>query len=90
METDKLQNKVITRLNERFGKHGKELACPLCSNKNFIVADAFFVNILQPDINKMTLSGKSVPTIGIMCDNCGFMSQHSLGILGLLSAEENK
>ena len=61
------------------------IECPICHNKNFIIADGYFNSSIQGDVNGMTLGGPSIPSIGIICNKCGFISHHALGVLGLLS-----
>jgi hypothetical protein len=85
METGKMLNteqkkKIADVLEKR--KHG--LTCPMCQNKNFIMADGFFNNNMQTDFSSISIGGPSIPTIAIICDNCGFVSQHALGTLGLI------
>jgi hypothetical protein len=60
------------------------LTCPMCQNKNFTMAEGYFSNTMQTDFSSFSIGGQAIPTIGIICNNCGFVSQHALGILGLL------
>lgn len=64
------------------------LTCPMCQNKSFSMANGYFSNTLQIDFNSLALGGKAIPTIGIICNNCGFVSQHAIGRLGLLPKNE--
>ena len=73
------------KIKVEFDKKVKDLTCPMCQNKNFIMSDGYFLNVLQSDIHSANIYGKATPTIGIVCTNCGFMSQHVLGVLGLLN-----
>lgn len=60
------------------------LECPICHNKSFIIADGYFNTAIQGDLKGMRLGGPSIPSIGIICDKCGFISHHALGVLGLM------
>ena len=83
--TEDDKKKVVDKLNER----GVHPVCPMCGNKNFSLAEGYFNNILQGSIQSaLVLGGPSVPTIAIICTNCGFTSQHALGALGLLQYKE--
>ena len=62
----------------------------MCQNKNFIMADGYFNNNMQTDFGSISIGGPAIPTIGIICDNCGFVSQHAIGVLGLLPKENSK
>jgi len=63
----------------------QNLECPICHNRHFIIADGYFNSSIQGDINGMILGGPSIPSIGIICNKCGFISHHALGVLGLLT-----
>ena len=62
----------------------QNLTCPMCQHKNFIIADGYFNNVMQDNFQNINLGGPGIPTIGIVCTNCGFISQHALGVLGKL------
>jgi len=68
-------------------KNKTELLCPACKHKHSQVVDGYFVHIIQESTKNIKLSGQAIPTIVLMCLNCGFISQHALGILGF-SADE--
>lgn len=58
----------------------------MCSNQGFSLAEGYFNNILNFDLKGgMVLGGPTIPTIALICNNCGFTSQHALGVLGLLN-----
>ena len=40
--------------------------------------------MMQDRLNGIVLGGPSIPSIPIICNRCGFISSHALGILGLL------
>ena len=81
---------LIQALTERFSKYDKQSVCPMCGHAQFTIADDYLSNTLQADFNSVTLGGPSIPSLAIICTNCGFISQHSLGILGLLPAEVSR
>ncbi len=61
--------------------------CPRCKNKTFILGDGFLYNSIQTKLDGYQLGGNGIPTIAVICDKCGYVSQHSLGVLGLLNNE---
>ncbi len=69
----KLEEKIIERVGE--------LKCPMCQTKNFIMVEGYFNNTIQIELHITALGGSSIPTIPIICMNCGFTSQHAIGIL---------
>ena len=72
--------KAINKLNEIIPK----MSCPMCRTPNFVLADGYFNNTLQSQFNGLAIGGTSIPTVAIICENCGFVSQHALGAIGLL------
>lgn len=58
--------------------------CPMCQQSKFSVVDMYVRNALQDDLQNLVLDGPAIPTAAIICMNCGFVSQHALGVLGLL------
>ena len=84
------KNRIAERLNQRFAGHG--VKCPMCGNNSFALADGYFLNVIQDNFNGFEIGGHAIPAIPIICDNCGFISMHALGTLGLLppNKEEKK
>lgn len=65
------------------------LTCPMCGNHHFTIVDGYFTPTIQKDIQNLQLGGTVMPTVAIVCNNCGFVSSHALGVLGLLPKNEN-
>ena len=80
MVSQEEKEKIIQKLNELI----HDSKCPMCGNDKFIIADGYFSNIMQENPTALKLSGSIMPTIPIVCDKCGFVSQHALGALGLI------
>jgi hypothetical protein len=57
----------------------------MCGHNKFILTDGYFNHSVQANTNNISIGGPSVPTIAIICSNCGFVSQHAIGLLGLLN-----
>ena len=76
----KFREKVVEILKEK----NVILPCPRCSGRNWSV-EGFFNQPLQSiKWQGVVFGGPSIPSVVIVCKNCGFMSQHALGTLGLL------
>jgi hypothetical protein len=84
-----LTNEQKEKIKEELLKKVHTLTCPMCKEKNFTMAEGYFLNTMQADFSSLSLGGQAIPTIGIICNNCGFVSQHAIGRLGLLT-KENK
>lgn len=81
------KQKIICKLNEK----GVRTTCPMCGNNKFVIADGYFNHPMQSGFQGgLTLGGPSIPTIAIVCERCGFTSQHALGVLGLLPQNDRK
>ena len=68
-------------------KRGVPRACPMCSRNKWTMADGYFNTTLQTNLTGVSIGGLGIPSIGIICSNCGFISHHALGILGQLPKE---
>lgn len=82
MITQEEKEKIILELNKKFNSN--KIKCPMCGNDYFIIGDGYFNLFMQDDFRNLTLGGPSIPAIPIICNKCGFISSHALGILGLL------
>lgn len=71
-------------------KKGATQPCPRCGTRSFNVLDGYFTHPLSPNIGQVDLSGLSVPSVVVVCNNCGFISEHALGKLGLLDRDEDE
>jgi hypothetical protein len=85
---DSLSNEEKKNIIETLQKRSPNLSCPMCKNQHFIMADGYFNNIMQTQFESLSIGGPAIPTIAIVCSNCGFLSQHALGVLGLLAKNE--
>ena len=80
------RKKIVARLNERGIKK-----CPMCAKGNFSLVDGFFHIHIQKGVKLGgAVSGTFIPSIAIICTNCGHTSQHALGSLGLLEEFKSK
>lgn len=86
MITSEEKQKIITLLNSKLGY--SKTKCPMCENRQFIVADGYFNTYMQDDFINVSIGGASIPSIPIVCNKCGFISMHSLGVLGLLPKQD--
>jgi ribosomal protein S27AE len=64
--------------------------CPRCGNPHFTLLEGYFNQPVSGEVSyasgTMAFSGgPTVPSVVTACTNCGFLSQHALGVLGLLS-----
>ena len=74
------QNRIIARLEEL----NVGLPCPRCGSTNFTLSDGYNIIPVRADIKGITIGGRAIPCITTVCTHCGYVSMHSLGILGLM------
>jgi predicted RNA-binding Zn-ribbon protein involved in translation (DUF1610 family) len=81
-------NEKEQEIAQKLSKKIVKIQCPMCGHNKFILTDGYFNHSVQANTNHISIGGPSVPTIAIICSNCGFVSQHAIGILGLLNSEK--
>jgi len=84
--TGKMKKDIVSALRAR----SVGLGCPRCGHFNFTLADGYFNQTIQTELEGIVVGGPSIPSVVTICDNCGFISQHALGALGLLPEKEKK
>lgn len=80
------KKEIADRLNEKF----RHASCPMCRHNSFTMLDDYLTKNLQPNFHELSIGGPVVPTVAIVCTNCGFISEHALGVLGLVPPDETK
>ena len=83
-EISSLSEELKVKITEVLKSRNALSPCPRCGSSEFLLADGLFTNILQSDLNSPKLYGRALPTAVIVCKNCGYISQHAIGLLGLL------
>lgn len=80
MQEDKKQE-IIAVLQQRIS----HLECPMCHSQSFSIIDGYILDNPQESLNSYSLGGNFIPSVAIVCNNCGFISRHALGSLGLIN-----
>ena len=80
------KEEIIAKIKEK----AKNLSCPICENKNMVLGGGFFAQDLQKDLSSRTMGGQNIPTIPVICSNCGFIREFALGVLGFLPKPANE
>ena len=84
---DLLPQDVIKKISANLEEKKVRLVCPMCGSKVFNVVDGFFSLPLSKNLDgasQMFGERQVFPCAGMVCENCGFTSFHSLGPLGLM------
>jgi transcription elongation factor Elf1 len=88
MDTNFENNKkqIIEKLQEKV----TNFECPFCKHKEFMLAGGYFAHDLQEDLANRRIGGINIPTIPLICKNCGYIVEFAAGSLGLLPKVEDK
>jgi hypothetical protein len=73
-------------------ERGVKLPCHRCGNRQFTVMEDYSMFSLQKELKGLTLGGPAIPVCLTACRNCGAITPHALGALGLMpdKKEEKK
>jgi hypothetical protein len=74
------KKQIISALNQRVSG----FVCPICHQARFTFVDGYTVDPVQEDYRGMQLGGKMIPSVMLVCSNCGHIDRFSLGVLGLM------
>jgi len=77
------QKRIAAALKERDALK----PCPRCGHETWHLEDGYFAFMTLPDLVTFRTTGPAVPSVMVFCRRCGFMSFHSLGMLGLSPTE---
>jgi ribosomal protein L37E len=80
------RDRIISALEQR----GATRPCPRCGNNSFELVSGYFNHFIQTNLGGVSIGGPSIPTAVIVCNNCGWLSEHALGALKLLPEPEVK
>lgn len=79
MLTEEQKKKIQDKLTEKQALQ----ACPRCGNLQFTLLDGVFSNTVLDNYKSLKLGGNILPTVVVICNKCGYLSEHSLIVLGL-------
>lgn len=84
MLTKENKQHIINKLYEKIESY----QCPICHNASFTIVDGYLANTLQDNFTSIQLGGSFLPSVALVCNNCGFTSMHNAKVLGI--DEQNK
>ena len=81
-------NDYKNQLLQALASSGVQLECELCGKNNWVFAE----QALSLTVTDLTDSHENpspqIPAATVICNNCGNIRMHSLGVLGLLDSEQ--
>lgn len=86
MMTEDKRKRIVEALAQRMS----QLCCPMCGSTSFSLLDGFNIEIIQEEITKIQLDGRTLPSVTFVCERCGFISHHAIGALGLMDIMKNQ
>ena len=57
--------------------------CPLCGQMNWTLGDELVSANTTSIQGGMAIGGPFIPMVQMVCQNCGFVSHHAVGALGI-------
>ncbi len=83
--SDETRKEIIAALR----RVGAENACSRCGHQKFSLMDGYFSQPIQEESGGLVIGGPTVPSVVVVCDRCGFIAQHAIGVLGLFPREDS-
>lgn len=87
-QAGKLTPEEREKIRDWLVAHQAKLACPICHNQQWSVADMLVVapQVVRGGIN----ISAGIPLVTVFCTRCTFVRFHSAVAMGLLPVEESK
>ena len=82
---EKLPKEVLKKIQEKLIEKGATLPCPRCGNKQFVISDGLVAPLIQTNLDSISLGGRSLPMIPVICTKCGYISLHAIDRLKLVN-----
>lgn len=82
--TPERQQQTIQALSEK----GVKQPCPRCGTFKFSIAGETYIAI-QEGPALFHIGGPTIPTVIVVCDTCGYITQHAQVTLGLLKGAKS-
>jgi hypothetical protein len=83
MMTEEKKRQIVKALSQRVSS----IVCPICHQSKYSFIDGYTIDPVQDDYKAVQLGGKIIPSIMLVCNNCGHIDRFSLGVLGLMDKE---
>lgn len=71
-------------------KTNRGIICPICSNGKWKIPGGYTMSSLQDELGAVKIGGPAMPKVQIVCNNCGFVAEIAIGVLGLLPKKEEE
>ena len=79
-----LDKKSRDRIAKAIIEKGATKPCPRCGQSDFTIAEDLSLVTLNSNLGSVAIGGPAIPVALVVCSNCGFLSQHAIGVLDLV------
>lgn len=76
--TDRQKNTIQTNLQSKIRG-----TCPMCGQSNWTLGEEVVASNTTSLQGGMAIGGQFVPMVQLICNNCGFVAHHAVGVLGI-------
>ena len=83
MMTEEKKKQIADALSKRIGI----IVCPMCHQSKYTLIDGFIGEQIQDDYKKIVLGRRMIPSVMLVCNQCGHIDKFALGVLGLMESE---
>lgn len=84
-ENDAKETGIDTqRVIDELGKRGATNPCARCGHQSFAIERNFITLQVQNSLKTLSIGGTTIPAAVVVCKNCGAITLHAFGVLGLL------
>lgn len=78
------KSQIIAKILEK----NPNIECSMCHHRHFTLLDGYITENIQNNYKSIIVGGGTIlPLATIICENCGCITQYSLGALGLIDEQ---
>ena len=75
--SDEERNKILEALRQKRTRQ----ECPACGQREWVLGDHYTPLALHDMSAAIVVGGPQIPTVAVVCKNCGYVSLHSTLVL---------
>lgn len=76
--TDRQKERILSSLRTKIRAN-----CPMCTQTNWELGQEMVGVMAASPQGGIGIGGPYVPMVQVICTNCGFVSHHAVGVLGI-------
>ena len=75
IELDKDLELIKKAVNEKLLPKYKCSICNMSGSENIEIVSGYLINSVQSNLHTLSFGGNTIPTLGMICKNCGIIHQ---------------